>query len=275
MSFHRFSQNRNVPTPAECGLPDSVLNGISPRYIVTISAFKANQLNTPYIKINAYLQDAFSIDVGSKWSDISQAFGGKNGVADDIAQIGTGILSWATGNKSSPHSLVSAASSRRKWDGSTPPSMQITMKFEAIRDMTKEVILPCMRLQQLALPREGITGGYFLIPPGPNPFADPADQSQGTSGDHISLNIGNFLNFDSVIIEKAGVTYQNRMGSAGPIGATVLMTISTYELLTQNRLAKAYGFDKNSNGTYGSSYDQTGNVSLGTPNPGVSSGAGR
>ena len=134
--------------------------------------------------------------------------------------------------------------------------------------MTKEVLLPCMRLQQLSLPREGsLTGGYFLIPPGPNPFVDPFDKVNGTSGDHIELNIGNFLNFDSVVIDKADVQYENRMGSNGPIGAKVTLTVTTYELLSQEKLAKAYHFQ-------GSSYDQKGNVTLGTPNPAVPVGAG-
>ena len=270
MAIVTHSTNTNVSTPVNCGLPDSVLQGISNRYIVQINAFRANRdPNKPYLTINAYLQNTFTIDAVSAWEAIPQGFGDKTGVSDDIAQIATTLLSKATGGHASPRSLVTASSSRRKWTGSSPMKMSMVLKFEAINNITTEVLLPCMRLQQLALPREGHLGGFFLIPPGPNPFDIILGNSGIGQGDHISLNIGGgFLNFNSIVIDSASVAYENRMGTQGPIGATVTLTIQTYELLTQEKLSRAYGFKAQS------SYDQKHSVTLGTPAPGSSPGAG-
>ena len=106
MAIVTYSTNTNVSTPTTCGLPDSVLNGISNRYIIQINAFRANRdPNKPYLTINAYLQDAFTIGAASKWGPIPQGFGDKiNGVSDNLEQMATTLLSKVSGGHASPRS---------------------------------------------------------------------------------------------------------------------------------------------------------------------------
>jgi len=53
-----------------------------------------------------------------------------------------------------PKSLITRASSRRLWVGTTPMTMSLKLKFEAINDSFKDVVEPCRILQSLALPSE-------------------------------------------------------------------------------------------------------------------------
>jgi len=226
-----FLSNSVYPTPITCGVPDSVLNGISPRYIVTITAYSAYP-NGRYLTINAYLQDKFKLDTGSEWSDLSQLFGGVDQVADDVVQLFTN------------RSLLSAATSRRKWIGSKPIKMGLKLVLEAVNDAYLEVVLPSMRLQQLALPSTGGNNGagFFLIPPGPSPFDVGKFHVGGTT---IEMNVGGFLDFSysnchGIVVDSVAVTYENRMGIDGPIGAMVELNISTYQMVTQEDLTKIY-----------------------------------
>ena len=236
-----FGDSLQNAAPVICGLPSSVLNGISPFYIVVLNAFKGNQ-PSPYLTINAYLQENFVLAAGSKWEGISQMFGGVDDTADTVVQLGTTALS-AIG-VGDPRSLVSAASSRRKWKGSEPINIKMKLKLEAVNDAYTEVILPCMRLKQLTLPREGNAGGFFLIPPGPSPF----NIGKNAFNDVIELSIGGFLNFSytncgGVVVNNVSVTYENRMGSVGPIGAVVDIDVSTYQMLSQEALSRVYGIN--------------------------------
>lgn len=109
------------------------------------------------------------------------------------------LLSEKTGVAGGPKSLVTKASTRRLWVGSTPMVINLKLKFEAINDSAKDVVEPCRILQSLALPSEpgteadtanvqdraaefaskpGLTTGAELIkslpllsPPGPSPFS--------------------------------------------------------------------------------------------------------
>lgn len=97
-----------------------------------------------------------------------------------------------------PKSLVTKAASRRLWVGTTPMTLSLKLKFEAINDSYKDVVEPCRILQSLALPSEPTAGVSkdtetavnklksdqtlgnvwnvvktlpFLSPPGPSPFS--------------------------------------------------------------------------------------------------------
>ena len=102
-------------------------------------------------------------------------------------------------------------------------------------DILNDVVQPCARLQAMSLPREGGAAGLFLIPPGPTPFSfDVTSFLQGRSvapsitGDNITIRVGNFLTFKSVIILNTKVVFDNRLGVKGPVGATVDVTFETY-----------------------------------------------
>jgi hypothetical protein len=120
------------------------------------------------------------------------------------------------------------------------------LHFEAVNDVVTEVLQPCVGLQALVLPRGGLMNNFFLVPPGPSPFQLPTNK-EGKSivnldhtGDKIDVNIGDFIKFESIIVENVRISYENRMSDKGPVGAVAEVTFSTYEMLTKEGLEEAY-----------------------------------
>ena len=146
--------------------------------------------------------------------------------------------------------LKSNVFTRRVWSESTPITIDLRLHFESMNDTFSEVIRPCMSLQSLVLPRRGLltagSNSFSLIPPGPNP--GKLDESNpsiagillGRDGT-ITINIGQFIRFSSVIIESVSVNFGTKMSRVGPVSADANVRISTYEMLLQEDLAEAYG----------------------------------
>lgn len=224
--------------PVVCGVPESALTGISDRYILEITAdLGGNYLGfgpgQHEFVIHAYLQDKIVLHAASEWQGIMSAFpGGAEAeglikMADTATQVATGF------------SAISTVSTQRKWTGSNPITLNLRLKFEAINDVETEVLTPCRVLQGLTLPREGMKNNVIgLIPPGPSPFT--LSQGEMARGEQITVNIGNFIGFSSVIVKNVKVTYENRMSYSGPIGAEVDLTIETWRMLTRTELNSAY-----------------------------------
>jgi len=224
--------------PVVCGVNESVLAGISNRYILEITAdLGGNALGfgpgEHEFTIHAYLQDKIQFNSRSAWTGIIQDVPGASElekIADSLAQATTGV------------SAISTASTQRKWSGSDPISLSLKLKFEAINNVYNEVLLPCQVLQGLTLPRGGVLG-VGLIPPGPSPYTftqDPSVALTGIRGERISVNIGGFFGLSSVIVKSVKVTYENRMSVAGPIGAEVDLEIESWRMMTREELQAAY-----------------------------------
>jgi len=217
------------------------------------------------------LQEDISMRVESRWDPfIPTAILAKgNMLAQLISEVG--------GGGGGPKSLITKAASRRLWVGTTPMTLSLKLKFEAINDSFKDVVEPCRILQSLALPSEsgedatatGVTTAYesggigaalellpLLTPPGPSPFSlegvltsrKPIDELNITSiiegskgGDRIMLQLGKFLRFDDVIVKEVSTAYHIKMDMFGdPISADISLIFETYEIPTVQSLEKAY-----------------------------------
>ena len=139
--------------PLNIGVPQSIINDENIKYMVQITS------RSPAMTLTAFLQDKFSFNVTSEWSD-SGAMSGLQAALSDAVQLVSGA------------SLVSTMATRRKWRGSSPISMTMKLKFEAFTSVQNEVILPCAQLQALVLPSGGQTSKligenekFFLNPP--------------------------------------------------------------------------------------------------------------
>ena len=222
--------------PIVCGVPSSVMSGISDRYSVEISAdqggvFLGFGSGAHMFTINAYLQDKVSFTAGSKWEGIIQSIPG----AETLQKTVDTVIQ-AAAHKTA----ISTMSTNRKWAGSDPIGINLKLKFEAVNDVETEVLLPCRLLQGLTLPSGGIEG-FGLTPPGPSGFAIKQGEKDDLSrGETIAINIGNFLGFRSVIIKSVKVTYENRMSADGPIGAEVEMVIESWRMMTREKLSEVY-----------------------------------
>ena len=263
MSIQSFSINfAESLLPVNCGIPESVLQGISSRYIIKITAKLGTALLEQFNRsvgavpigpggnreftINGFLQDKISFSANSTWEGVTEGLPGN--IGGFLKSIDTGAQAFFG------RTAISTLSTRRKWAGSSPISLNLKLKFEAFSDPYREVILPCIGLQGLMLPRGGVANTIGLIPPGPNPFDLSLKGEQGTErGENISVDIGSrFLYFNSVIVKDVKVVMENRMSKSGPIGAEVDMTIETYQMLTREDLFKTIGTTmEKSSGVFG------------------------
>jgi hypothetical protein len=209
--------------------------------------------------IIALLQSSINLSVDSLWEHFIPTDYGVEGWVDSAVQA-------ATGGKVS---MVSRASMRRKWKGSTPMEMTLALKFQAINSAKIDVVAPCQELQALALPSEGPATTElssarsfwqalpFLSPPGPSPFSTEdilninknlvlkakkeAILNTGRGGDLLFITLGNFVTFENVIVKKVIVEYDPRFDSEGqPVSATVNIVFDTYEMMTTESLDRAY-----------------------------------
>jgi len=230
--------------PVVCGIPESALNGISPKYIVKITATSGHAILNKAMNavglnnggqreftVYGYLQEKIVLNSGSNWEGITQSIPGSKELFDTAEAVAQGFFS---------KTLISTLSTRRKWAGSNPITIRMKLKFEAFDNPYNEVILPVIGLQSLTLPRSGIGNTIGMTPPGPSPFNFSLKGNPDTERtENIQLDIGShFLFFDSVIIKDANVTFENRMSASGPIGAEVDLNIETYQMLTREDLMK-------------------------------------
>lgn len=176
-------------------------------------------------------------------------------------------------------SLVTKATSRRVWSGTSPMVLSLRLRFEATADPFKEVAEPCRILQSLALPsepREGKTNRSevskhqtiqdvagalsklpILGPPGPTPFTTegvlnlqrPSNELGDTTGvveglkggDKIMVELGRFVTFYNVIVREVSASVPIKFDQHGnPVSATVSLVFETYEMMTVEGLSDVY-----------------------------------
>jgi len=215
-------------------------------YIVTIFS---RLLNTT---VYAFLQEDIQFRVDSNWATMVPSI--------TTSPVGELINLVAQAASSGRFSLVNKMTSRRYWKGSTPITLNLNLRFEALEDARTEVHLPCMALQQMASPSDA--KGNFLAPPGPSPFKFfPSEKVPGGSktvlaaqerltqiskfvtagADTLTCQIGRALTFNNVILKSVGIRMAPRMNAAGfPVAAVADVVIETYEVLTKDALRVVY-----------------------------------
>lgn len=233
---HSFTGSKSAPTTLQQYgyVPDG--KRIPDAYLVRISSIRnAATVISP-------LQEDINLKVESHWSPLLPA--GLLSGANKAAQLFTG----------GRISLITKATSRRVWGGSSPMVLSLKLRFEAVFDPINEVLNPFMLLSAMALPKEtllqqkGLLGKInelpFLGPPGPSPFLTEGvlgksgnksstfiDSLQG--GDNIQIELGQFLTFYDVIIKSVSPTIPIKFDPNGnPISATVNIIFETYEMMT-------------------------------------------
>ena len=214
-------------------------------YLVRISSLRnAATITSP-------LQEDINLKLESHWSSLLPT--GLLQQADKAAQLFTG----------GKVSLITKATSRRVWTGSSPLILSLKLRFEAIFDPYNEVVNPIRILSAMALPKEtnlqkeGLVSGAinelpFLGPPGPSPFLTEGvltksgnkattflDSLQG--GDNIQIELGRFLTFYDVIIKSVSPTIPIKFDSFGnPVSAIVNIVFETYEMLTAESFGDSF-----------------------------------
>lgn len=214
---------------------------VDSRYKIYVSSAQVGKT------VEAVLQDKISLKITSEWEPFLP-LGTVSQVANSATQLVGGV------------SLLSRFMTRRIWKGTSPIGITITLQFESINNTYNDVVDPVISLMKMALPYEDNDLQVFgakiplVSPPGPSPFTTgndnvSNDQKLSTGdvdkianslkkGDQISIKIGNFMKFDSVIISEVTPEVSNRMSVDGfPISASVSISFETYEIITRETLS--------------------------------------
>lgn len=160
------------------------------------------------------------------------------GVVSSFGQpFGQGISNSALGQASKTlagNALTSQSMTAQVWEGTQPLELTLELEFVAETNPLTEVLLPLKRLLEMTMPSKG-AGGFLLEPPGPvykdivNWAAFEVKRGEGQAARQITVQIGNFLLFDNVVIEQVNTTFHSMMHESGvPMRATVSVTFKTF-----------------------------------------------
>lgn len=178
--------------------------------------------NGPGVIVEAWIPETFQVAVTSQFN---QPFG--QGISNST--IGQAAKTLAG------RALTSQSMTAQVWEGSQPIELTLEIELIAEKDPQAEVLNKVKNLLKMVMPSKA--GGTLLKPPGPK-YADIVDwkafeptkgrAAGGTEG-NISIDIGNFMLFDSVVIESVNTTFHSMMHSSGiPLRATVAVTFKTF-----------------------------------------------
>ena len=136
-------------------------------------------------------------------------------------------------------SLYGQFTSRRIWKGTSALKMSVELYFYAVNGAYNEVLVPCIRLQRLALPtyKSGTSSNQsiLLTPPGPDPFSFT---SANPGGDLISITVGGLLSFTPIIVRETTIQFDQKYDSQGyPMSAIATINFETYQLLTKEDIS--------------------------------------
>jgi len=197
---------------------------VAPSYKITVATGTV-------LKVVALMQEDFQMEVDSTWENFFPPTG-----ASSVVQ-GINAIMQAYGV-----SAQMAVFSRRIWTTTTPLKMRVPLVFAARSNPVNEVLNPIKVLQAMALPGQGSSG--FLIPPGPSPYYGIWGGGLNSGKPKTTMNIGTFLTFGNVIIQKVDVKFSCRMSAAPytgiPLSAEAIIYFETYEIVTSDDLDTIY-----------------------------------
>lgn len=114
---------------------------IPQEYLITVTSIRNK------CSIVAPMQEPIRMEVESRWDPF---------IPSSILNEGNIIAQAMTRGKTS---LVTRASSRRIWQGSSPVRLNLRMKFQAVENAMREVVEPIRLMQSIALPSEPRNNG--------------------------------------------------------------------------------------------------------------------
>jgi len=248
----------------EYGYVHSDGDNVPPEYLIKITSVRHK------CTIIGVMQEDIRTRVESRWEPL---------VPTSLLGLGNIILQATTAVAGiTPRSLITRATTRRLWMGSSPMVLSLKLKFEAVEDAFINVVEPCRLLQSIAIPSdpseesgnpkeaerlikegkylEAVSHLPALLPPGPTPFSWGGILSGSRSfhtmsrseivqnvegGDYIMVEIGRFLTFYNVIVKEVSAAHHIRFGPDGnPVGVDVNIVFETYEMMTTEGLKRSY-----------------------------------
>lgn len=221
--------------------PDGTI--VPQEYLITVTSIRN------HCSIVAPMQEPIRMEVESRWDPF---------IPSSILNEGNVIAQAVTQGKKS---LITRASSRRIWQGSSPIRLNLKLKFQAINDAVREVVEPVRLLQAIALPwsPKGDKGGSgeklmdvishgekgeliaaansfvefvdsfpLLSPPGPSPFTIEGILDLGTNNRRAKENqIREDSSGGDIIVIEVGrfLTFYNVIVSKVSSEVPIMMTV--------------------------------------------------
>lgn len=191
------------------------------------------------------LENEISISLSSSFKPLYG--GGSNPLIDMLGNLSQGLVGLGFSSQFKEFGY-------QVWDKTDPLSINVTVTFRLgmlnLFSAREEVYIPMIKLASIPLPTVGgsLAEGTLenLVAPGPPPttlLEGQDGEGFGYVGKYrkISLEIGNILRVDKVIVLKATPTVSTETDSAGyPIWAKVDMDIQSVETATVEMLQKVH-----------------------------------
>lgn len=218
---------------------------------------------SPELDLTANLPEQFSMATQSNWDsrlpssvvDIAQNSVGSltgqvlGGVPNAISE---GLRQFTNFNR------IAQSFSHQTWISSAPIQMSLTMLFDAFDNATEDVGEPIARLASLVQPYRGAGGqGHddgsehaLLSAPGPSLYQPDLGR--------VSIRIGKFLYFHSVVLNGVQPTWDSKFDDLGvPIAAACDVTFSTINMPSREDVMKFFTINGRSDNTeYGVRYTE-------------------
>jgi len=192
----------------------------------------------PELQVVAKIQEPIEMKISSRWEPFLPTITAP--LVRALAQkIGQGIMGV-------PWTPTLVMATQRVWISTEPMSVRLKLAFAEDSDVRGEVVDMCRRLQMLAAPGKI---GPCLTAPGPAPMGEGGMSIFKAAGGEIrpigkiTVGVGTFLHFPSVIIKEVEVSFHPRMSSASvesqnlPIFAIANVTFETYEVVTREQIS--------------------------------------
>lgn len=214
---------------------------------------------SPKLDLTANLPEQFSMATQANWdsrlpssvADIGQNVTGQ--VFGSAVNAGVeGIRQFTNFNK------IAQSFSHQVWLSSAPIELSLTLLFDAFDNATEDVGEPIARLMSLVQPYRGRGGpGHpddeehvLLSAPGPS--------LRNPEVGRVSVRIGTFLYFNSVVLRGVQPTWDSKFDTLGvPIAAACDVTFATINMPSREDVMKFFTINgRKDNTEYGEQYNE-------------------
>jgi len=198
------------------------------------------------IQFTGFTPPDFSMSLASAWTPPygDTSLGEK--AMDKLPGLGGSLQAADRAIKFGGASSISKIMSAKRW--TQPSYFEISMPIflDAYTDSKKEVVENLVQLLSLCAPSESVGG--ILIPPGPSPFKQVANEAANQVGsdfqyddpEAFTVDIGNFFSMKPAVVDSVSVNYDNiyEDGTGNPISCDFVLQMTSYFAVTREDLRK-------------------------------------
>lgn len=206
------------------------------------------------IQFTGFTPPDFSMALTSSWTPPygDTSIGEK--ISEKVPGIGAVVGAADKALKFGGASSITKIMSAKRW--TQPSYFELTMPIflDAYTDSKAEVVEKLVQLLSLCAPSESVGG--ILIPPGPSPFKQVANEASNLTGigseyddpEAFTVDIGNFFSMKPAVVDSVSVNYDNiyEDGTGNPISCDFVLQMTSYFAVTREDLQKWFKLSQTS-----------------------------